>query len=368
VDAVDSELVLRAVFTHLVERGLPLGVRDYLDALRALRAGFGGSQRDRLHWLCRTLWARSEAEARTITLLFDEIPLSPTDSPGSADPEDSARKLRGDDDVSALEREQEPGDVERAAPAAPVLGVSFSPLAEGGVGVPRARSQQEREEVFVLTPRPVVSLRGLTVIWRRFRMATRTGPGVELNIAATIEAQCRNGVLDQPVLVPARRNQARLVVLMDASPSMLPWPALDRLLTASLAEGRLGEWAVYYFDNVPSESLYRDPDFLRPISLERVFRKHYGSTLLVVSDAGAARGCHNTTRAPDTARFLSHVARHWRPVVWINPMPRARWRKTSAEAIRALAGVRMFELTEDGLIGAVDVLRGHGRDLGTAKR
>ena len=38
---MDPELVLSGLFLHLRRQGLPLGPRDFLDALAALRSGFG---------------------------------------------------------------------------------------------------------------------------------------------------------------------------------------------------------------------------------------------------------------------------------------------------------------------------------------
>jgi hypothetical protein len=351
---MEPELVLRGVFTHLVGNGVPLGMRDYLDALRALRAGHGGYTRARLLWLCRTLWARTEAEARAITLLFDQLPL-PSD--------DEVAALRGEDAREAAParppREPAAAPVEPGAeaPAEPGVSVAFAPVAQGGVGLPRARAEPASGELFILTPRPVVPLRSLVIVWRRFRAAMRAGPPVELNLEATIDAKCRTGLLAAPVLVPARRNQARVVVLVDASPSMQPWRDLGEVMRASLRQSQLGAWALRFFVNVPDE-LYADERLRRPEPVDRLLREHPDATLLVVSDAGAARGGRGGERAKETARFLARVSPAWRPAAWVNPMPRARWKGTAAERIAALRGVSMFEMTDDGLVQAVDVLRG----------
>jgi uncharacterized protein len=151
-----------------------------------------------------------------------------------------------------------------------------------------------------------------------------------------------------------------MVVLVDAGPGMLPWRGLQEALPASLREGQLGEWAVYYFHEIPGETLYRDEHFLHPEPRKHVVRKHVGSTLLVVSDAGAARGTRSRAREEGVRALLADAGAHWRAVAWVNPMPRARWKGTSAERIARETRVPMFELTEDGLVEAVDVLRGAG--------
>lgn len=349
------ELVLRGVFVHLVEHGFRLGMRDYLDALRALRGGFGGHGRRELLRLCQTLWARSEAEERTIALLFDRFPVPTREeiaavtgaTPADERPRNAARATT----------QHGAADPRAAGGDSPALGVSFTPVPRDGLGLPRAQASPASDEIFILTPRPVIPLRTLVIAWRRFRAASRTGPRVELDLDATVAAKCRTGLLEAPVLVPARRNHARVVVLVDASPSMQAWQGLGELLETSLRQGQLGDWALRYFDNVP-DVLYRDDRLLAPEPVERVLRAHAGSTLVVISDGGAARGARSLERVRGTASFLSQAYPRWRPAAWINPMPVSRWRGTSAEGIARLRGVSMFELTDVGLVEAVDVLRG----------
>ena len=72
--------ILEGVFRELVSRHVPLGMRDYLDGLRALDYGFGHGDRNDLRIFCQRLWARSEFERRAIDLIFSMIP-----PPSSAD-------------------------------------------------------------------------------------------------------------------------------------------------------------------------------------------------------------------------------------------------------------------------------------------
>ena len=90
-----------------------------------------------------------------------------------------------------------------------------------------------------------------------------------------------------------------------------------------------------------------------------VVKQHGACALLVVSDAGAARGATNRRRVEQTKVFVSEAANAaWWPIAWVNPMPRSRWTRTTAERIAAVPGLNMFELNEDGLVQAIDFLRG----------
>jgi uncharacterized protein with von Willebrand factor type A (vWA) domain len=144
---------------------------------------------------------------------------------------------------------------------------------------------------------------------------------------------------------------------MDVSPSMAPWRSLNRLLAESLREGRLGLAARYYFHNVP-DRLFETETLTRPVPLDTAFEQTGASTLLVISDAGAARGRRNRGRIAATKALLEKIAGRWQPVAWANPMPRPRWPGTSAERIARFPGLAMSEMTEDGLVQAIDVLRG----------
>jgi hypothetical protein len=67
--------LLQSAFRELLARHVRLGIRDYLDALRALRMGYGGSSKEELRLFCHRLWGRNELEPRIIDAVFDTVPL-----------------------------------------------------------------------------------------------------------------------------------------------------------------------------------------------------------------------------------------------------------------------------------------------------
>lgn len=357
---MSGHAALRGVFLALRRQGLPLGVRDYLDVLRALRAGFGAGGRQQLRNLCEALWARTEEEARMVRLLFADLPFPSAEEVRALSP--PARRGREEPPATSTET-RTPGEreiIETPDQETKALPVDFVPAAlPGGVDIPRAQAPAEAGEAFVLSERPVIPGRSLVTAWRRFRRPLRTGPPVDLDVDATVAAKCRTGLVAEPVLVPARRNQARLTVLFDVSDSMLPWSGFRPTLAESLAQGQLGTASTYYFANVPADPLFREHRLFRPVTVAAALRGEPESCLLIVSDAGAARGRYSPQRVRQTADFLRVVRQHWSPVAWLNPMPRSRWPGSSASRIAGLRSVSMHELTGDGVIEAVDVLRGY---------
>ena len=65
-------LPLEGLYLRLVKAGMPISVRDYQDALFALRSGDGLHSREELHWLCEALWARTDQEVALLDDLLGE--------------------------------------------------------------------------------------------------------------------------------------------------------------------------------------------------------------------------------------------------------------------------------------------------------
>ncbi|WP_414620151.1 hypothetical protein [Calothrix sp. CCY 0018] len=204
-----------------------------------------------------------------------------------------------------------------------------------------------------------VTQRQMKQIWRYLRRRVREGKPTELDVEATINHIGHNGILLEPILIPSRVNRAELLLLIDQDGSMMPFHALSqRLAETALGGGRLGRTGIYYFHNCPVEYLYRDSyhqrgelfrDILTYVCSER-------TTVLVFSDAGAARGGYSEERYQLTQEFLTQLQQQVRHIAWLNPMPKKRWLGTTANEISSL--IPMFEFSQAGLQDAISVLCG----------
>jgi uncharacterized protein with von Willebrand factor type A (vWA) domain len=77
---------------------------------------------------------------------------------------------------------------------------------------------------------------------------------------------------------------------------------------------------------------------------------------VILSDADAARGTYDLTRLMNTVAFLKRLRAHTVNRVWLNPLPRERWtRTTAAQLSRHIA---MLPMDKQGMYGAVNLLRG----------
>lgn len=204
-----------------------------------------------------------------------------------------------------------------------------------------------------------VTQRQMRQSWRRLRQMVREGVSTELDVEATVQQIGRQGLLLNPVLVPRRVNRTELLLLVDQDGSMVPFRGLSmRLAETALRGGQLGETGVVYFHNCPVDYLYSDPYYQQAESTQTILAQLRGdrSVALIFSDAGAARGGLNPERVELTQSFLKQLKQQVRYVAWLNPMPRSRWKNTSAAEIAHL--VPMFEMSRQGLDGAIHTLRG----------
>lgn len=352
---IELNSLLFQVFERLRRQGVPLGVSDYLEVIEAIQAGLGLETFSSLKGLCRLLWAKSREDQQLFDLAFAELvdpqmpalfpPESTTSEASTTLPESSASLP---DTQPQLEPELE---LHQEAIALPSKSTAQSLVLNSEL--------TEEPHYYQLTPRLPMSQRDMAEAWRQLRRPQRAGVPEELDVEGTISNICSSGLLVRPVLRPRRRNQARLVVLVDQQGSMAPFaPLIEALIESILRGGLLGRTNLYYFHDCPEEFLYQRPSLTNTLLLETVLDEQAkGNSVLIISDAGAARGYYDRRRVVETKAFLKILRSYTYLYTWLNPMPESRWVATTAEDIAGM--VPMFPLDREGLNDVVNILRGH---------
>lgn len=368
------------LFQRLRRRGFAIGSAEYEALREAMRAGFGWTSREALQNLCNSLWAKSLREQEVLTALFEQL---------APDPDDWEYSLE------AVDHAPTPDDL-APTPEQPDLAVKppneTIPKTRSSGGLPpiSLADVQVSERPFVFVPQFPLTYREVAQTWRRLRRPVRTGAPTELDIEGTIARRSQLGVATSVVLRPRRRNMARLLLLVDRQGSMDPFHQFcDEVCTAIQQAGRLEETALYYFHNVPAEGadeqvlasltgqlfpcldpvlpqiqplaegyLYTDSTLLSPEPLADVLQSYAaGASVVLISDAGAARNRYRISRLLDTIAFMKALRTYTTHYVWLNPLPKRYWLNSTAAHIGR--HVPMFTLDRDGIQRAVNVLRGH---------
>jgi uncharacterized protein with von Willebrand factor type A (vWA) domain len=375
--------ILLSLFKELRKWGLLLGVEEYILVVEALQAGFGIGDRNSLERLCCTLWTKSEKEADLLKRLLDEIikrspveiskftstelpqnkreisqqsqPQTPSKEPGksatSSTPSTVSQTQEPSSSEALLEEPTSPTEIPLDIDEPEQVIQAIRQNWDNSLEMSYYR-QNSVDEYLPVTPRQIKQS------WRFLRRRVREGTLAELDVEGTVEKICQQGVLLEPVMMPSYKNRSELVLLVDQGGSMVPFHHLSRqLIDKAQQGGNLTNFGVYYFYNYPEKYLYTDPNRLKYQLLTDILESIDSRTgVLIVSDAGAARGNLNEVREEYTVKFLKQLEQSVRYYAWLNPMPNDSWQDTTAGKIARF--VPMFEMSREGLNAAINTLRG----------
>lgn len=377
---------LEQLIVQLRRRRLQVGIGEVQALQVALRAGFGLSSRDELRELCVSLWAKSPVEAEIVRAAFARL-----DNLGEWKVSAQAERPVPRSEQQARPVSDEGHQVTKAAPGeASQVGDAVETVAVRGLGAGlEALRAGASDRGLVLVPQYPLTAREVAQAWRHLRRPVRTGPAVELDIAATIRERGRRGVATPPALVPRRRNAVRLLMLIDRHGSMTPFHGyVDHVVAAIRDAGRIDDVRMVYFHDLPGSvedkaalermddpfradldgvlgligplrggRVYDDPGLTVPRSLDAILAEATpAAAILVISDAGAARRQFDIVRLLDTVALVKALHAGSSGVAWLNPAPPGWWPRTTAGQLARY--IPMFEFSPRGLGRAVDVLRG----------
>ncbi|MDO8304416.1 VWA domain-containing protein [Herminiimonas sp.] len=204
-----------------------------------------------------------------------------------------------------------------------------------------------------------IGTRNIKVALRRLRKFARQGAPDELALDATIRATANNaGYLDIR-MQPARRNNIKVLMLLDVGGTMDEHiQRTEELFAASKSEFKNMEF--YYFHNCVYDQLWRNN---QRKNTERfatwdVLRKYTPDTKVIfVGDAtmspyeilhpGGAVDFHNDEAG---AAWLQRFTTTFPNAIWLNPEPENIWEyRQSIGIIRQQMDNRMYPLTIEGL-------------------
>ncbi|MEM6255375.1 MAG: hypothetical protein AAF821_20870 [Cyanobacteria bacterium P01_D01_bin.156] len=470
-----EELPLFELYTRLQEAGLPLGLNEYTQLLKALQGGFGLPDRQALSHLCCTLWVKNEEEEHIFNYHFAEvIGVKPTSYKDIAEtsaqkstlyqeitsaqnitvqtnrklligifvllvvflatlgglkflsgtPENESPPSESPNPTVPTEIEGEfipgqplpnaPEDLEIESMELPKIPITFLSslvglmllsstvswffirqitvtqtvlptedfddftiqdsvskteiftagndevqLAETIRKTNKEKASFSKEKVIGQDEYFPLTRRQMKQGWRYLRQNKREGPKTEFDLDETVSQIARQGSFLRPIMKSARSSRTDLILLIDQDGSMIPFQALaKRLVETATRAGRLGNADTYYFHNCPTNHLYHNPTMQNAEPLINFLSRRLSpkSIIVIMSDAGAARGGLSTARIKRTKEFIGQINQYARYIVWLNPVPRNRWELTTAGELSKL--VPMFEINRAGFHDAVDVLRG----------
>lgn len=236
----------------------------------------------------------------------------------------------------------------------------------GGKGRHRSAIQIASKRSFRAYRRDqTLDTRSIAVALKRLRRLGRTAGRLELDIDATIDRTAKNAGELEIIMRSPRRNQARVLLLMDVGGSMDPYARLvETLFSAAATLHHWREFKAYSFHNCPYETIYPEHYGREGVSTLDVINQTDPKTLLIiVGDAsmapseltekfGAVDYWHRN-ESPGLV-WLHRLRKRFSRAVWLNPMPKEWWGGWTTQLVQQL--YPMFPLTLDGLDESIDAL------------
>lgn len=345
----DCQNIFFILFKKLREGGFHLGIGELLDAFVALDRNSDCNENN-----CKNIlqlrWCKHDEERRLLGEAWESILQDPTPHSQNAI-SDTLPEPFADQQNQPLHTEPEPlNEQNKDIP-------EWTPLP---VDPPRFYPEGHPIELHAYSP---LSQRQMLYHWRYLRRLLPDGAADILDVEATVQRSAQQGFYLAPVYNRQRRNHAEIILLIDQGGSMVPFHRFTRQLIETLhAETGISRSEVFFFHNVPGEIIYSDPHRTVKQNINEILQYYSPDTcLMIVSDAGSARGNLVKSRFHSTIRFLNFIRQHTQLVAWLNPMPEDRW--PGSTAIFIASHVWMFPMNNDGFSNAIDSLRGQSMRL-----
>ena len=219
----------------------------------------------------------------------------------------------------------------------------------------------------------VLGIRQFQVALRKLRrLSSKTeGPKTELDVDATIRESCNQGGQLKIVMKRPRKNQTRLLLLMDWGGSMWAYVDLVRRLFKALHEDtHFKELKIYYFHNLFYDYLFTTPDcaWEHRIKTQSVWNARDPETkVVIIGDAemgpdelwevdGNVDDLHGN-KLPGMD-WLIALHKKFPSVIWLNPLHPKLWAYKYSTVISIGKEIPMFPLTVKGLEAGIQKLKG----------
>ncbi len=388
--------MFNSFFLELRKAEVPVSLREYLDLLAAMKAGIANYSVDEFYYLSRALLVKDERnidrfdqvfghvfkglEAPDFDEQYEDIPAEWLEALGALDLTDEEKAqieaMGGWEKLMETLRERLDEQDSAHHGGKKWIGTrGTSPFGANGYNPEGVRIGQDgnrnfsavkvwdRRDFRDLDGDVDLGTRNIKVALRRLRRFAREGAAEELDLDDTISSTARNGGWLDVRLVPERHNAVKVLLLLDIGGSMDPHVrACEELFSA--ARGEFKHLEHFYFHNCVYESVWRENrrrhgggtptwDLLHtyPADYKLVFVGDAAMSPYEIAHPGGSVEHFNEEAG---AAWLKRLLRTWPHAVWLNPLPRERWRYyQSAGMISEIMDGRMFPLTLEGLDGAM---------------
>lgn len=374
-------------FYLLREYKIPVSLNEWMTLMRALKDGLIDSDLGRFYFISRALLVKNESRydvfdqvffhffegATKPTVLDDDIKdwLNRTPLKKFISEEELARlKKLSLEELNKLFEERLKEQKEAHHGGNRWIGTGgTSPFGHGGAhpsGIRVGGQFGGRSAVKIAAERRfrnyrhdlTLDIRQIKVALKKLRDLRRHGTRLELDLDETIDKAGRNAGDIELVFHPEKKNQTKLLLLMDVGGTMDPYAHLvSQLFSAAHSSTHFKDFKFYYFHNCIYSRVYKNMERNLGISTADLFRLYDENyKLVLVGDAWMNpyelyydNGAIDFWTKERTAgiQWLQRLKGHFKKSIWLNPERMDYW---SADTIAAIRHVfKMYPLSLDGL-------------------
>ncbi len=383
--------MLATFIIALRQGGVPASVTEYLSLLGAMKAGVAEYNVEDFYYLCRAALVKDERHLDRFDRVFGEVfkGLEPLAGDAVQElPEEWLRKLAeklltpeemaeikalgGFEKLMETLRERLAEQQGRHQGGSKWIGTAgTSPFgAEGynpeGVRIGQKESRHRRavkvwdkREFRDLDDNVELGTRNMKLALRRLRRFARQGTPTELDMPDTIRSTANNaGHLDLK-MIPERRNNIKILLLLDIGGSMDDHIRIcEELFSAARSEFKHME--SFYFHNCPYERLWRTNRRRKESELSTLeVMRTYGPDYKLIMVGDATMSPYEISHAGGSVEhfndeagivWMQRLTGHFRRSAWLNPQQERTWdHVNSLGMMRNIMEGRMFPLTLGGL-------------------
>ncbi|QEE16400.1 VWA containing CoxE family protein [Promethearchaeum syntrophicum] len=238
----------------------------------------------------------------------------------------------------------------------------------GGIGGMRSAIQiaQKRQFRDYRSDR-ILDTRQIQIALRKLRKLSKIGAPDVLNLDETIQKTCKLGGEIEFVWEKQKKNNLKLLLLMDVGGSMDPFTYMvEQLFSVANRANHFKKFKYFYFHNCIYDNLYESMELWNKnkIPLAEIFKKYDKDyRVFIVGDAAMAfyeltskYGAIDYYQRNDTPGivWLQKFKEHFPKSIWLNPEVPGPWLSESRKMIMDI--FPMYQLSLDGLEKAIKKL------------
>ncbi len=231
----------------------------------------------------------------------------------------------------------------------------------------RAVKVWDRREFRNLDDSVELDTRNVKMALRRLRVLTREGIDEEVDLDETIRKTSKNAGMLELEMIPARKNNVKVLLFLDVGGSMDDHIEIcARLFSAARYEFKHLEY--FYFHNCIYEKVWRDNArrWDESIPTFEVLHKYNSDyKVIVVGDASMSpyellyrNGSVEHNNDEPGFVWLERLKNQYPDIVWLNPVPEEDWIYVeTVQMLKKFMDGRMFPLTLSGISKAIKALK-----------